>query len=67
MSQVTCEARKNARTQDVERGQAVAEYTAELISSTQASKCKAEYVRVGKTCTLMVIRHHAKASGKFLA
>ena len=67
MSQVTHEARKNAPTQDVERGQVVAEYTTELISSTEASKCKAEYARVGKTCTLMVIRHRAKASGKFLA
>ena len=67
MSQVTREVRKNAPTQDVERGQVVAEYTAELIPSTEASKCKGEYARVGKTCTLMVIRRRAKASGKFLA
>ncbi|KAM7442629.1 SET domain containing (lysine methyltransferase) 8a [Porites harrisoni] len=46
---------------DVERGQVVAEYTGELISMTEATKREAEYARVGKTCTLMVIDHRGQS------
>ena len=46
---------------DVERGQVVAEYTGEVISTTEATEHEAEYARVGKTCTLMVIRHHGQS------
>ena len=42
---------------DVERGQAVVKFTGELISMTEATKREAEYARVGKTCTLIVIDH----------
>lgn len=46
---------------DIERGQVVVEYMGELISLMEATEHKAEYARVEKTCTLMVITvicHH---------
>ena len=42
---------------DVEKGEVVAEYTGEVILVAEATEHKAEYARVGKTCTLMIIRH----------
>ena len=47
--------------EDVERGQVVAEYTRELISMMEATEREAEYATVGKTCTLMVIRHRGQS------
>lgn len=46
---------------DIERGEVVAEYTGEVISVMEATEREAEYARVGKTCTLMVICHRGQS------
>ena len=42
---------------DVERGEIIAEYTGEAITLPEAERREAQYLKVGKTCTLMVIEH----------